>query len=535
MDDDTDIKIASQNQIDEAELSSLVAGKILADLEANVDRQLENCDRYTLACSISPEIGECEKQSEARFFHYIGLLKDVSILGRKLLELAPQLNALKLKSRPSSPTSSCVNQNTEKDSLRLKPDDDTTSEDLLAMLIESSSSDDFLVLSSSLESITIRDMVLAALIYIRVHDCFTLSHDIQGVVMVLRRVKFMILNILAPRDQMELITKLLTSIGRYNEMNYVFDLFRDRNQFELLLSKGVERTPELRTALFHYVKKNPEFFPLVTLNFSMFTEIAESLEESALEKLNRATQKNSSSVSKNRFYRNNRDKDSSDSLATSVSIDANIHIRKQVSKSSAEPKHKYSEEHLELVLAELIDASDCYAKAGCYKRSESCEKKAKLVALQIAHIPTGVDVLNLEQTGSIDRVSDLIVSFDRFDHAFIVAEAYEYHLGWRQALFNNVVVAANPTYLDDYCKKWDLSTAFVEELVLLYKQNISLSSSDPNQRAKLAEGMKMLLARLPDVETRCRILSQLNFDEAKEQIIRRNPAVMAHLKDLKLA
>lgn len=513
----------------------MVAKEILDNLENDVNKQLERCERYTLTSLNLSEVSALEKESAARFFNLISLLKDISILGRKLLELAPQLNSLKIKSRPSSPEPTRLNE-LKGSSYRMKlNDDDATSEDLLASLIESSSSDDFLILSSSLESISTKDMILAALIYIKAHDCFTLSHDIQGVVMVLRRVKFMILNILAPKDQMELITKLLTSIGRYNEMNYVFDLFRDRNQFEMLLSKGVERTPELRIALFHYVKKNPEFFTLVTLNFSMFREIAESLEASALSRIDTVIERASTSP-KSKFYRT-REKGSSDNLTNSTtnSTSSDQHsIRKCIgSTNKIVQASRYSGDILNLALVELIDASDCFNKAGCFKRSELCERRAKLTALQLALLPAGIDVISWRKSVSSEQLAELIPSFDSFEHADIVAEAYDYHLAWRQALFKNVILLADQQYLNKYCSKYDLTSALAQELVVLYRQN-QTKLIDPDESNRMAQGMRLLLEKVEDVEIRCRLSTLLNFNDVKEQLIRQDIAIAAHLKDLKL-
>lgn len=283
-----DIIIMNRDMLDDADLVEKISREILEDIENEVDSHLRDYSKFTLNAF---QAGRNNAQSSgSRFFNLISLLRDVSVLGRKLLEAAARFDSLRpqmVYESPSTTGHKVVEQHGDNKSTTSLSKEDTTSDDLLAALIESSSSDDFLVLSSSLDSICLREMILAVYILIKSHECFTLSHDIQGVVIVLRRTKFMILNILAPKNQMELIIKLLTSIGRYREMNYVFDLFRDRNQFEILLSKGVDRTPELRIAMFNYVKRNPEFYALVTLNFSMFREIAESLEVSALKRLDR--------------------------------------------------------------------------------------------------------------------------------------------------------------------------------------------------------------------------------------------------------
>lgn len=508
--------------VDDAELANHIAKEIVADLKTYVEQHLAKYQKYTL--NAPTNLGDGNDTSQ--FFNLIGLLKDVSVLGRKLLESAPNYHNTqkKIPSSLSSPnlTEREVDLGKSLQALSLR-DEDATSEDLLAALIESSSTDDFLVLSSLLDSITLEDMILTSLIYIKCHDCFTLSHDIQGVSMVLRRIKFMILNILAQKNQMELITRLLTSIGRYNEMNYVFDLFRDRNQFEILLSKGVEKTPELRIALFNYVKTNPEFYPLVTLNFSMFREIAESLEASALRRLDKviASRRKDPVVS---FQSQQKEVNGPNEPRGDSDNRVNGGGRCGVGRGL------YSKEGLRLSLVELVDASDCFAKAGCYKKSNYCERKAKLVALQLALLPSGTNVLALTQS----ELNDLIVSFQSFNNAYMVAQAYDYHLAWRQALFKNVILQGHSAYLHNYCKKCDLSSALVEELVLLYKKYINSHQLSQEDGSKLAKAMKMLLQKIPDVELKCKLYAQLNFDDAKEQLLL-DAATYAHLLDLRLA
>lgn len=553
-------ELVNSYQVDETKLSNQIAKEIVADIESYVDRHLEVYQKYTLN---APLMLSSESRSNALFYSLISLIKDVSALGRRLLELALQYNAPKTQVKPpSSPTSISSEQKFAYSSGRSKREnenEDATSEDLLAALIESSSSDDFLVLSSYLDTISTRDMIISALIYIKSHECFTLSHDIQSVAMVLRRTKFMIVNIFAPKNQMELITKLLTSIGRYNEMNYIFDLFRDRNQFEVLLSKGVEKKPELRIALFNYVKKNPEFYPLVTLNFSMFREIAESLEASAIKRLNKAISKIAG-----RFKKDT----TSDRIAASIvsgQEDDGLRVESHQLQQQQQPppppppsqplqqslqlssppstiitttttttnddrERSSIHQSLNLSLLELVDASDCFAKAGCYKKSSYCEQKAKLIALQLALLPTaGTNVLDVPQS----ELTELIADFQSFCQAYIVAEAYDYHLAWRQALFKNVVLRCNLDYLADYCKKCDLSQALVEDLVSVYKQYINNGQLSSEESLNSARGFKQILARLSDVEFKCKIYSQLNFEDAKEKLLQ-DPAIQAHLKDLKL-
>lgn len=496
-------ELVKSERLNDAILVDHVARRIISDISKHVDEHLKKYQRFTLKTECT-DLGV----STSQFFELISLLKDVSLLGHKLLELCPQFNAKRSASKTPSPDLSENRHSLESEEGRSEGnrvrEDDATSEDLLAAMIESSSTDDFLVLSSSLDSISTADMIIATMVHIMSHECFTLSHDIQGVVMVLRRIKFMIVNILAPKAQMELIARLLTSVGRYNEMNYVFDLFRDKNQFEILLSKGVEKTAELRIALFNYVKKNPEFYALVTLNFSMFREIAESLEASANKRLDKIIS----------------------SRQKAAKETGSKEIRPRCSSVSGRTK-----EALNLSLIELMDASDCYAKAGCYKRSNHCERRSKLVALEIALMSSGeayTHLLDLSQS----ELTDAIVNLSSFAEAHIVADAYDFHLAWRQALFRRVIVDGEVGYLDEYCRKYELSSALTEELVTLYRQYAD--NCDQEKRFEISKSMRIVLAKLVDVELRCKLYTQLNFDDAKKELLE-DAAIQAHLKDLRLA
>ena len=66
-----------------------------------------------------------------------------------------------------------------------------------------------------------------------------------------------------------LMTRLLTGIQRYTEMNYVFVLLKEKDQFEYLLRRSMDRLPLLRTALLDFLRRNcpqdTELFRMVGL------------------------------------------------------------------------------------------------------------------------------------------------------------------------------------------------------------------------------------------------------------------------------
>ncbi|XP_042561282.1 spatacsin isoform X3 [Clupea harengus] len=76
------------------------------------------------------------------------------------------------------------------------------------------------------------------------HDCFSLSCNMEGIVQVLQAARHVSHVHLAHSDCHSLLVRLLTGIGRYNEMTYIFDLLNQNHCFEMLLRKKVESVRE---------------------------------------------------------------------------------------------------------------------------------------------------------------------------------------------------------------------------------------------------------------------------------------------------
>lgn len=102
-------------------------------------------------------------------------------------------------------------------------------------------------------------------ILILAHDCFSLTCNMEGIVRVLQAARHLSHSHLAHGDGYGLLVsswrpgdlwispkpgrslvflflqvRLLTGIGRYNEMTYIFDLLHQNHRFEMLLRKKVE-------------------------------------------------------------------------------------------------------------------------------------------------------------------------------------------------------------------------------------------------------------------------------------------------------
>lgn len=78
-------------------------------------------------------------------------------------------------------------------------------------------------------------------ILIKAHECFTIACDVKGISLVLKKARILItLRLIQSKDYNNII-RLLTGIGRYSEMTYCFDIIKDNDQFEMLLSKKMEK------------------------------------------------------------------------------------------------------------------------------------------------------------------------------------------------------------------------------------------------------------------------------------------------------
>lgn len=123
----------------------------------------------------------------------------------------------------------------------------------------------------------ISEFALIVELLIRAHDCFTADCNMEGIAIVLKKSQTLVA-LLLQLQSWKLIVRLLTGIRRYTEMEYVFQILRENEQFEFLLSKGSKKDNSLKLALLDYLKKycldNSELFRIVALHFTLFSEVA---------------------------------------------------------------------------------------------------------------------------------------------------------------------------------------------------------------------------------------------------------------------
>lgn len=342
-----------------------------------------------------------------------------------------------------------------------------------------------LVGSKLLENVTtvpLRDLNCIVELLIVAHDCFSLTCHMEGIVRVLQAARHLSHSHLAPGEHYGLLVRLLTGIGRYNEMTYIFDLLHQNHRFEMLLRKKMDtdrgQSSTLKTALLDYLKRclpgDSEKHNMVALCFSMRREIGENHEMAARTLLKMI--------------------ESQDWVVT--------------------PDLKSS---LEKVQGLLKDAAESYAKDSCLRQATRCVQMAKLVALQLNFLKQGLDlkVVNLNPTELLSAV----IALPRFYQVLVLSEAYSYSPDWAEILFQKVVLKGDLVYLEEFKRYRPLSPALFEDV---FKK---LDDAPGN----LTANVKKLLSHCEDIYTRYKLAyEQKLFDVTQALLQDKNTASYLH-------
>lgn len=309
------------------------------------------------------------------------------------------------------------------------------------------------------------------------HECFSVACCMEGISHVLRYCHTLV-EWLVKFDQFSMMIRLLTGIGRYSEMSFVFDALGEHDRFVLLFERGMEKVPHLKVALLDYFKKKKELSQLDLMfkfSFAMHREIAEMNVESAEEKI----------------------------IEIAVSDDTTWPAGVDLNEARAA---------LDMVMVDLADAAEAFVKAECPMRALECARKAELLALQVFYLsaqpacqakdrskrPT--KIINLSPENRITWINNHKV----FPEARLVAEAYQMQVAWHAPLFLNVVVDGNANYLRDFESRMQLTPDIMQRICDCYARYQRPSSA-------MASAMEGLLERFPDLLMRYRCAEKLNF------------------------
>lgn len=299
------------------------------------------------------------------------------------------------------------------------------------------------------------------------HRCHTAACNMEGISNVLRAAR--VLNqCLSQAEEFPLMIQLLTGVGRFNEMTYIFDALKQHHQFELLLRKGMEKEDQLKVAILDYLKRfhanDSDSYTMVAINFTMFREIGQMLEELAQKNLVILKRK---------------------PLVNSAEVETTLH-----------KIHQY-----------FSDAAESYMKDNILRHAEYCVRQARLVKLQLDLLSSGIHVINLTPEDAVN----FIIQHPKFSEALVVSEAYNKTAVWGEALCNRLIIHGDFRYLQDLKAYIRLNPALIIDTIDRYKQL-------PHKPSQCEGNLKKLLLYCKDLRLQYQIARELGLKDFLSQL-----------------
>ncbi|NWH62501.1 SPTCS protein, partial [Geococcyx californianus] len=298
------------------------------------------------------------------------------------------------------------------------------------------------------------------------HSCFSLTCHMEGITRVLQAARLLTDEYLAPNEEYGLVVRLLTGIGRYKEMTYIFELLHEKHYFEVLMRKKLDPSGTLKTALLDYIKRcrpgDSEKHNMIALCFSMCREIGENHEAAARIQLKLI-----------------------ESQPWEESLQDVANLKKLLMKA----------------LTLFIDAAESYSKDSCVRQALRCNRLTKLITLQLHFLNTGQSTMLINL--SRQNLMDSIVSLPRFYQAAIVAEAYEFVPDWAEVLYQQVITKGDFSYLEEFKQQRPLKPGIFEEIAKKVQHHPPTDTAMKN--------LKKLLTYCEDIYTYYRLAYDNKF------------------------
>ncbi|NWI89416.1 SPTCS protein, partial [Pitta sordida] len=307
------------------------------------------------------------------------------------------------------------------------------------------------------------------------HNCFSLTCHMEGITRVLQAARLLTEQHLAPREEYGLVVRLLTGIGRYKDMTYIFELLHHRHYFEVLMRKKLDPSGTLKTALLEYIKRcrpgDSEKHNMIALCFSMSREIGQNHEAAARVQLRLI-----------------------DCQPWEESLQDVANLKKLLLKA----------------LTLFIDAAESYSKDSCVRQALRCRRLTRLITLQLHFLGSGQStrIISLAR----QDLMDTILALPRFYQAAIVAEAYEFLPDWAEVLHQRVITRGDFTYLEEFKQQRPLRPGLFEEVSKKVKQH-------PPAEAAL-RNLKRFLAHCEDIATHYRLAYDHKFYDVVNSLLK---------------
>ncbi|XP_075211452.1 spatacsin-like [Lycorma delicatula] len=333
-------------------------------------------------------------------------------------------------------------------------------------------------------SLTQREsFIQTAELLILAHNCFTRACNMEGISKVLKLCQ-KLTEVLLENCQWSLMVRLLTGIGRYTEMHYIFHLLKDNQQFESLLSKGLDKYTGLKSATLDFVRDDKELFTLVALHFLMYSELAAMFEENASSYLESLELNDEGKI---------------------LHSDRNVQT-------------------LEAAVRAYMHAAQHYIQAKKLKRATAIINQAELVSLQWSFV-TGVETgLNADCLLKLQchQVTTFINNTLSYEEARIVSQAYNISIDWSAALYQQFIIKDNHQYLLAWLRHHELTYTIVQDVARRFQQEKTLSDS-------VVKNMKQFVQLIMQTDLKYRISSQMGFKDILQTLL--SGPELPYLKD----
>ncbi|XP_074094881.1 spatacsin [Cotesia typhae] len=349
-----------------------------------------------------------------------------------------------------------------------------------------------------------RDIVTIKIIIellLRAHNYFTAACHMEGIAYVLRKCQN-VANTLQHLKLWSLLVRLLTGIGRFTEMNYIFQILKENDQFEFLLGKGLDKIAGLKTATMEFCKKqcpdNKELFNLVANHFQLYTEVAIVWENKAKAVIRELLQ----DIRKE-----------------------NIRLMNNLQTVIKLTRNEKTEKKLQSAITYYTDATEHYLQDSKLNTANKCSHQAQLVALQLSLL-NGVAVnhqvtclLNL----SNEEINKALCQTLTFPQTLILVQAYNHNADWPSIIYHHIIINGEIKFLKDFLIYKRLTNGIVQDCVCKYRMEKNLTK-------QMTQNMQSLIGELNNVECKYVMASQLGFKNMIEAMLS-NLTIGSYLKD----
>ncbi|KAH1007968.1 hypothetical protein HUJ04_005131 [Dendroctonus ponderosae] len=347
----------------------------------------------------------------------------------------------------------------------------------------------------------ISEMALVVELLIAAHSCFTVDCNMEGISSILKKCRNVIDNLLQVRSW-KLIVRLLTGVGRYTELKYVFYELKRNDQFEFLLSKGSKRDERLKLACIEYLKKtclqDMELYKLVAIHFNLYSDVAALWEREAQGHI-----KNLLLVSEI-MNDNPNAADPMEFIYLIKAPDTDFLLNKAMNK--------------------YIQAAEFHVQGEKLSSAMNAARQAELIALQKSLFNSVQDneevpaILNL----TTKKITKLMCTRLSFHQSNILAQAYNVFPVWQRILYEQVIKNDNITYFNEFAETIGVTDELLQDIVRKCQLLQALNASQ-------LKNIKYMIEQVESLHLKYLLASEFGFSNLVHDVI--NSDEIYYLKD----